>query len=374
MKIITTFAFVTFATLGGHAALAQQAAAPTDALDGVDTVVLLKEGKEVFGKQAFRSEYGRLTYLFSTAATKAEFDGSPEKYAVQMGGLCARMGKTVTGNPSDYLVHEGKIYLFGSDACHKAFAAAPEKYLPRPAAPMPSDPAAAARGMALLEKAVASVGGAKLDGLTTYAESSSELQKRPTGEVKIEVRKMWQFPSGARQDRTVPMADGQKLTFGTLLTQSGAYGIGGAQVTPVIPEALPSVQQDLWRQLVPLLRARRAAGVVVAALGPTTIDGAQFQQVRVRHGGLDVTVNLDPQSGRIHSTSFIDRGPGGQYGEIALIYSDFKNVDGLTLPHSERGLFNGAAEPSLTRIIDTISINPPLDPALFTPTAPAGGK
>jgi YHS domain-containing protein len=374
MKIIRTLVFVTFAVLGTQAAEGQQAAALTDALDGADTVVLLKEGKEVFGKQAFRSEHGRLIYLFSSAATKAEFDRAPEKYAVQMGGLCARMGKTVTGNPSDYLVHEGKIYLFGSDACHKAFAAAPEKYLPKPAAPMPSDPAAAARGKALLEKAVASVGGAKLDALTTYVESSSELQKRPTGEVTIEVRKMWQFPAGARQDRTVPMADGQKRAFGTLLTGSGAFSIGGAQVTAVIPEAVPSVQQDLWRQIVPLLRARREPGVVVAALGPTAIDGAQVERVRVRHAGLDVTLNLDPQSGRVHSTSFIDRGPGGQYGEITLVYSDFKNVEGLTLPYSERGFFNGAAEPSLSRSIDTISINPPLDAALFSPNTPTGGR
>ena len=84
--------------------------------------MLLKDGKEAFGKQAFRSDHGRFTYLFSSAETKAEFDKAPEKYAIQMGGLCARMGRTVTGNPSDYLVHDGKIYIFGSDACHKSFA------------------------------------------------------------------------------------------------------------------------------------------------------------------------------------------------------------------------------------------------------------
>ena len=373
MKMIKTFVFVTFAALATHAAEAQPAAAQTDALDGVDTVVLLKEGKEVFGKQAFRSEHGRLTYLFSSAATKAEFDAAPEKYAVQMGGLCARMGKTATGNPSDYMVHAGKIYLFGSDGCHKAFAEAPEKYLPRPASPMPSDPAAAARGQVLLEKAVASV-GAKVDTLTTYVESSAETQKRPTGDVTIEIRKLWQFPGASRLDRTVPMANGQKMTFGTLLTPAGAFSIGGPQVTPVIPEAVPSVQQDMWRQIVPLLRGRREPGVVVASLGPAPIEGVQVERVRVRRAGLDVTLNLDPQSGRIHSTSFIDRGPGGQYGEIALVYSDFKNVDGLTLPYAERGLFNGIAEASLSRTIGNITINQPLDAALFTPAPPAGGR
>ena len=79
--------------LAGSIVAAQQPAAPVEALDGVDTVILLKEGKEVFGKQAFRSEHGRFAYLFSTADTKADFDKAPEKYAIQMGSLCARMGK-----------------------------------------------------------------------------------------------------------------------------------------------------------------------------------------------------------------------------------------------------------------------------------------
>jgi len=373
MKILKTLVFVSVTALSAQAQ-AQMAAPPTDALDGVDTVVLLKEGKEVFGKQAFHSERGGLTYLFSSAETKAQFDAAPEKYAVQMGGLCARMGRTVTGNPSDYIVHAGKIYLFGSDACHKAFAAAPEKNLPREAPPMPSDPAATSRGKALLDKAVASVGSARLDGVTTYTESSSEMQKRPTGEVKIEIRKLWQFPHGARQDRTVPTNDGQKMTFGTMLIPAGAFSLGGGRVTPVIPEAVPSVQQDMWRQLVPLLRARRETGVAVAALGPYTIDGAQVERVRVRRGGLDVTLNLDPQTGKIHSTSFYDRGPGGQYGDITLIYSDFRNVDGLTLPFTEKGLFNGNPEAGYSRTIDAISINQALDASLFTPTPPAGGR
>ena len=373
MKMLQTLVFATVIGLSAQAH-AQMPAVPSDALDGVDTVVLIKEGKEVFGKQAFHSERGALRYLFSSAETKAEFDAAPEKYAVQMGGLCARMGRTVTGNPSDYLVHAGKIYLFGSDACHKAFAAAPEKYLPRAVAPMPSDPAAASRGQALLDKAAASLGGARLEAVTTYTESSSEMQKRPTGEVKIETRKLWQFPNGARQDRTVPTNNGQKMTFGTLLTPAGAFSLGGGRVTPVIAEALPSVQQDLWRQLVPLLRARREAGVSVAALGPDTIEGARVERVRIRRGGLDVTLNLDPESGKVHSTSFYDRGQGGQYGDVTLIYSDFKNVEGLTLPFTEKALFNGAPDPGYSRTIDAISINPALDAALFTPTPPAGGR
>ena len=86
-------------------ASARQAAPPPDALDGVDVVVLLQQGNEVFGKSAFHSVHAGFNYLFSSAENKAEFDNQPAKYEIQMGGLCARMGGTVTGNPSDYVVH-----------------------------------------------------------------------------------------------------------------------------------------------------------------------------------------------------------------------------------------------------------------------------
>ena len=106
-----------------------------DALDGVDPVVLLQQNKEVFGKSEFSSVWGRFRYLFSTAETKATFEKEPAKYEIALNGQCARMGKTVYGNPSDYFIHDGKIYIFGSDDCHKQFAAAPRKITSETCAP-----------------------------------------------------------------------------------------------------------------------------------------------------------------------------------------------------------------------------------------------
>ena len=352
------------AILAGSVAAAQQPPAPVDALDGVDTVILLKQGKEVFGKSAFRTERGRFTYLFSSAETKAEFDKAPQKYEVQMGGLCARMGKTVTGNPSDYIVHDGKIYIFGSDACHKSFASAPEKYLPKPAPAMPPDAESARRGLALLDKA-ATVMGAKVDSLATYVDTTSEIQKRPNGEVKITVRNAWNFPGGARTERMMVRPDGQTVSYGTLLTPGGAWLLGGSEARPAIPESLASVQLDLGRQVVPLLRSRRDAGTKVGALGKGTVGGVPVERVRIKRAGLDVTLNLEPASGRVHSTTFIDRNRDGQFGEFTVIYDDFRQVDGLLVPFEEKATFNGTPDPGLSRKLASVSINSALDPALF---------
>ena len=82
---------------------------PKDALDGVDPVALLIQGKEVSGKPEFKVTRGKFDYLFATAENKATFEKNPEKYEIQLSGACARMGGGVTGNPADYAVVDGKI-------------------------------------------------------------------------------------------------------------------------------------------------------------------------------------------------------------------------------------------------------------------------
>ena len=343
---------------------------PTDdALDGVDTVVLLTQGKEVFGKEAFKTTHGRLNYLFSTAETMAEFDKDPGKYAVQMGGLCARMAGTVIGNPSNYVVHDGKIYIFASDNCRALFIKAPAKYMPRPAAPLPTDTAAVARGRELLEKAAAAHGGAALDTATSYVETSTTIQQRPTGDVAITTKNMWQFPGLARSERTLPLAAGP-LTVATLLTPAGGWGLSDGRSRPALAAMMPALELTLGRQLVPLLRQRQDPATRVAALPAATVAGVHVDRVRVVRGGLDLTLNIDPASSRVHSTSFVDRNEQGEVGEIVILYDNFRTVDGVTVPFIENALFNGGPNPALSRTLETAALNVKLDPKLFDP---AGG-
>jgi YHS domain-containing protein len=144
------------------------AGGPVDALDGLDPVLLI-QGKEVPGKSALSAVHGGFTYLFSTADNTAAFERSPDKYAIQLGGLCARMGRSTGGNPSDFLVHEGKIYIFGSSECHKRFAAAPASYLPPAPRPLAKGADAIGRGRKLLDEAARAV-GPTLDAVPTLVD------------------------------------------------------------------------------------------------------------------------------------------------------------------------------------------------------------
>jgi YHS domain-containing protein len=349
-----------------------QGSAPVEALDGLDPVLLV-QGKEVAGKADLTVVRGRFQYLFSSADTKSTFEREPAKYEIQLGGMCARMGKTAGGNPADYLVHDGKIYIFGSDECHRKFQAAPAKYLATAAPAMPSSPDAAKKGRALVDRAAKALGGAdRIDGLTTYSETVSQVQKRPQGEAQITTKTMWRFPDATRVERTMVMGE-RKMTSAQLLTPAGAWYLSQGRAYPAPEVGRPSVEMDLGRNPVALIHARHAANFKAAALGSATVAGMTVDQVRVQCGAIDVVLGLDPASARLQTITFTDRNNEGEVGTYTLVYSDYRPVEGLTLPFAVRGLFNGEAEPSQTYTIESIAVNPQLDASLFA-TPAAGGQ
>jgi len=370
MRFLTTFIPV---VLAGTVLAAQMpgGGGPIDALDGLDPVLLV-QGKEVPGKSAFSAVHGGFTYLFSTAENRTLFEQTPEKYALQFGGLCARMGKSTGANPSDYLVHEGKIYVFGSDECHKRFQANPSKYLPPAARPVPSQAAALARGRKLLDDAARAM-GPKLDSVTSLIEAFTQVQKRPQGEVQVATRLIWSYPDRARQDRKGTLM-GKPMGSSALSIPEGAWYLTLQGQAYAVPAAgRPSLQADFGRHPVALLKNRHRAGVVAASEGAATIDGVAVERVRIVDRAIDATISLD-SSNRIHSVSFVDRNSEGMYGTFTIFYSDYRVVDGLTLPFNVRATFDGQPDPLQSWTVDSIAVNPTLEPSTFAaPSKPSGG-
>lgn len=354
-------------------ASAQETADPRpEALDGVDVVVLLREGKEVFGTSAHRATDGTFDYLFSSAETRAEFERAPERYGIQAGGLCARMGGLRTANPSNYVVHDSRIYIFASDSCRETFVRTPAKFIAKDRAPMPDSAAAAEQGRTWLDKAADAHGGAALDKASTYVESFSTVTQGQSGDVRVASKNAWRFPDRVRLDRTMTMGDAPR-TSATLLTPEGTWGISPSGSAVRVPSAgVETLEQLLGRQLIPLLRRRGAEGTRIAALEAATIDGRQLDRVRVQRGGLDVTLHLDPATGRVHSAAWVGRNDQGEIGDVVMTYSDYRPVDGVLVPFREEATFEGAPAPALGRTLEQALVNAPLDASLFAPPADPG--
>ena len=291
-----------------------------EALDGVDAVLLV-QGKEVSGKPDLKVRRGDFEYLFASAATKTTFESDPARYEIQMGGLCARMGKATGGRPADYLVYDGRIYIFGSDDCHKKFEANPRKSLPQPAPPIVMSGAAVVEGRARFDRAAATVGGwPRLAAIDTLVETASQIQKRRTGDVPVTIRTMWRFPDAVRRERTVTV-QGRTMSSATLMTPSGMWFLAEGRAYASPEAGRPSMELDYGHQIVPLLRAAHSPGAKIAALGRATVGGIDVERVRVVTGAVDVTLGLDPSAARIQTISFIDRNLDGEVGEYTIVYS-----------------------------------------------------
>ena len=95
-------------------------------------------------------------------------------------------------------------------------------------------------------------------------------------------------------------------------------------------------------------------------MGDTVVE-----QVAVDLDGLSARLAIDAATGRVLGISYRGRGPAGTFGEITQVFSDFRTVEGLTLPFKTTGTFNGEPDPARSITTASIIINGKVDPARF---------
>jgi YHS domain-containing protein len=84
------------------------------AVHGYDVVSYFTDGKPTHGSSKFDEVYQGATYRFSSEENLKAFKDNPVKYAPQFGGFCAygtALGKKFDGDPEDWTIAEGKLYL-----------------------------------------------------------------------------------------------------------------------------------------------------------------------------------------------------------------------------------------------------------------------
>ncbi|WP_170414144.1 YHS domain-containing (seleno)protein [Ruegeria arenilitoris] len=94
------------------------------AAHGVDLVALVNEGNPVEGFATHSSTYDGASYYFTSAANLEAFEANPTAYLPQHGGFCSfgvSVGKKFDGDPDQYLVTDGKLYLFLNAETRAAF-------------------------------------------------------------------------------------------------------------------------------------------------------------------------------------------------------------------------------------------------------------
>ena len=328
-------------------------------LEGLDPVALT-QGKEVQGDMKYKVKRGRFEYLFASAENKATFEKDPARYEIQLDGSCARMGAPTTGNPDLYLVHNGRIYIFGSEECQTLFKATPEKYLEVP--PPPKSPPTTEmikRGQELIAKAVEALGGgSKLDQLVSF-------QRKDLRADQIKNNLLVTFADGVRQETIRP-----NFTLVSVVTPSESFFLVNNSVNPMSEAGRITIQKDLNHELIVLLRARMQPEFKTWSTGSGTVGETAVERVDVELSGFTTTLGIDPSTGRVLSQTYRGRALGGVFGEIVIKYSDFRTVEGLSLPFKTTATLGDQAVPALSTTAEVITINGPIDPATFKKPKP----
>ena len=102
------------------------------AVSGYDPVAYFTEGEPVKGSEEFHLEYMGADWYFSSEENRELFRENPEGYAPQYGGYCAwavANDYTAPGNPKDWTVHEGKLYLNYNSSIHRRWRRNMEEFI-----------------------------------------------------------------------------------------------------------------------------------------------------------------------------------------------------------------------------------------------------
>jgi hypothetical protein len=89
------------------------------AIKGYDPVAYFTDGRPTPGRPDIEFQWDEHTYRFASMEHRERFKADPERYAPQFGNFCAMAlakGQIVVANPENWLISEGKLYVFGSPA------------------------------------------------------------------------------------------------------------------------------------------------------------------------------------------------------------------------------------------------------------------
>lgn len=89
------------------------------AVEGYDSTAYFTKAAPAEGDGEFSVEYKGAKWRFADAKSRDLFAANPEGYAPQYGGYCSNqmsLGNLADIDPGVWLIHDGKLYLFGHDA------------------------------------------------------------------------------------------------------------------------------------------------------------------------------------------------------------------------------------------------------------------
>lgn len=217
-----------------------------------------------------------------------------------------------------------------------------------------------ARAMALLDKAVAALGGAaRVDGIKTLRQVGKAVQIGPGGQgIEATITATSQFPDRFRQDI---MAAGTNMVVAC--NDHSAFMTNPQGTIPLPKSMAESMRRDFRRGYFALLKARTGPKFIATVGEKGVLGGTMVEHVQIDYDGDVTTLAIDPQTGRILEVAYQGQGPSGAPGLIRQHFSDFRPMGELTIPHRVESQWNDTPASNLTLV--SVEVNPEVDPKIF---------
>lgn len=334
------------------------------ALRGLDPVALC-EGEEIDGSPDLVLDWGRHRYCFVDEASLATFRADPQRWGIQWGGACGRMGPlSGRGSPDRWAVHDGRIYVFASDGCRDGFLSAPERFVVAPA-PFPDASAEElAEGQRWIEKAVAAHGGAE----AIDARRALHLVSRREQDGWSGVHEILATAAGEvrRTSSWTPSQEGQPGYTTVWVAAGDAFSVEDGEVFDTkSEEERRDLERFAHREPLFLLWERKRAGFRAAHAGEGVLVSDTVVDVAVELDGLVTTLHLDPETARIRGLSWTGRPNDGITHAVTETFTEWRTVDGVVVPAARAVTVDGMPSESMSGAWETIELTSTIEPGAF---------
>jgi predicted Zn-dependent peptidase len=222
-----------------------------------------------------------------------------------------------------------------------------------------------ARGRLLVEKAVNARGGLEaLQAVRDLTILSRVKQETQAGTLDLTVKTYLVPPDKYRQDVGTPFGDVTLIVNGESGWQKGPQGTRAAP-----PAFIESIRKNLARSVDRLLPEVLTGTRTAQFLETASLESGPADVILVTDAAGDaVRLFVDQQTGYVVKQEYQGEAPGEGPVPEERIFSDFRAVGGLVLPHKTVVLQGGRQTSDATTV--NIEINTGVDPALFSQPAP----
>lgn len=214
------------------------------------------------------------------------------------------------------------------------------------------------QGRALLAKVAEALGGEQnVKSLKSLRVKVTILANTPQGEISIGAEQVIVFPDRLWQKMATPMGE-MTMTF----SPASAFMKGPMGNRDVPASQKEEVLGELKRDPFFVVQHANDPKFTFSAAGSEKVGDVETTILDVIADGAPVRWFVDPQSGHILRASAPGAGPGGP-GEVVTDYSNWKSVQGLSLPFREARTRGGEKESTVD--VQEVEVNPSVDPKLF---------